>query len=129
MKTSSKRRTTALFSSLDTAHPRIVLGPTLTHCRVFFLRQTLLGESLERGIIPQMPGVPRTRDGHPAGSTYNERGERASLRRPVVPRISSDWAAAALLASLTGSGLPPGRARLRPPPRAAEHPPAGGPCG
>jgi hypothetical protein len=31
-------------------------------------------------------------------------------------------------ASLTGCGLPPGRARLRPQPRAAERPPTGGPC-
>src|SRR5262245_30640448 len=33
------------------------------------------------------------------------------------------------LASLAGVGLPPGEARLRPPPRAADRLPASGPCG
>src|SRR5262245_46459859 len=33
------------------------------------------------------------------------------------------------LASLAGVGLPPGEARLRPPPRAVDRPPASGPCG
>ena len=78
-------------------------------------------------------------DGRPIREEYLivDGGKLAGARRALVQRRATRRAAPrrppasspASPASLTGGGLPPGRARLRPPPRAAPHPPASGPCG
>ena len=74
--------------------------------------------SLADGLLPEPAPAPAA-----TGSADSKREKR---RQRVAPSHMADRASP--LAFLADVGLPPGRARLRPPPRAAAHPPADGPC-